>query len=309
MGKKSPRRGSMAYWHRARAKRLVPRIRDWNMQGDGLAGFAGYKAGMQTLLMVDDSTSPTQGTQVTVPVTVIETPPLFAYAIVAYRQTPFGIKASGQLNAQNAPKQLKRSLTPAKKAGTQEFNSPDYVEFRLLACTQPWKAGIGKKTPEIIELAIQGNAEKQLAYAKSVLGHEVRASDALKAGEYVDAIAVTQGRGWQGVVRRFGVSLNTRKASKAHRHGGSIGAERQGKVMYTIPRAGQHGFHKRTDGNKRVLAIREGTKAPTEGFKAYGKVKADFVLVKGSVPGPSKRFIALRKTVNAPALKAPVLVG
>ncbi len=309
MGKKSPRRGSLAYWHRARAKRLVPRIRSWNALAEsGVAGFAGYKAGMQSLLMVDDSTAPTQGQQVVVPATVIEAPPLFVYAIVAYKQTPVGLKASAQINAVNAPKQLKRSLTIAKKAKDPQLNASDFAEIRVLACSQPWKSGFGKKTPELIEFALSGSPEKQLEYAKSILGKELRAQDVFKAGEYVDAIAVTRGHGWQGVVKRMGVSLNTIKATGARRHGGSIGAERQAKVMYTIPRAGQHGFHQRTDENKRVLLVEDSSKAG-KSFHHYGSIKTDFILVKGSVPGPAKRFIALRKSIHPRQVKAPAILS
>lgn len=287
----------------------MPRIRSWNTSAEsGLAGFAGYKAGMQSLLMVDDSTTPTQGQQVIVPATVIEAPPLFVYAIVAYKRTPLGLKASAQTNVANAPKQLKRSITTAKKAKEQHLNASDFAEFRILACTQPWKSGLGKKTPEVIEFMLSGSPEKQLEYAKSVLGKEIRATEVLKAGEYVDAVAVTKGHGWQGVVKRMGVSLNPRKATGSRRHGGSIGAERQAKVMYTVPRAGQHGFHKRTDENKRVLLVEDGSKAG-KSFHHYGSVKTDFIVVKGSVPGPAKRFVALRKSIQLRQVKAPVILS
>ena len=64
MGVRGPRRGSLAFWHRQRAKRMVPRVRAWNFKVKGLSGFAGYKAGMVHVIMVDDSNSPTKGQEV-----------------------------------------------------------------------------------------------------------------------------------------------------------------------------------------------------------------------------------------------------
>ncbi|MBI3587619.1 50S ribosomal protein L3 [Candidatus Micrarchaeota archaeon] len=313
MGKKSPRRGSLAYWHRGRAKRMVPRIRSWNSRGAaGLAGFAGYKAGMASVLMVDDTGSPTDGAQVVSPVTVIEVPPLYIYSIEAFAPTPVGLKKVGELTAPNAPKQLHRSITSAKKPKTlpDVFVKLSASEYRIVAACQPWKSGLGKKTPEMVEIAISGNAQEQLNYAKGVLGKEIPASEVLKAGDFIDAVAVTIGRGWQGVVKRRGVSLSTHKSTGARRHGGSIGGERQAKVFYTIPRAGQHGFHRRTDANKRVLLTgnsADSAFSKTQ-FLRYGTLKSAFIAVRGSVPGPAKRFICLRKSLEKNSAKVPQII-
>ena len=181
------------------------------------------------------------------------------------------------------------------------------MQFRIIACTQPFKTNFGKKTPDLIEIPLRGNAQQQLDYAKGVLGKEIAASTVLKPGEYVDAIAVTKGKGWQGVVQRMGVALNPHKATKSRRHGGSIGAERQAKVFYTIPRAGQHGFHRRTDDNKRVLVMAgKEHQLAKKHFHSYGPVQNDFIAVAGSVPGPSKRLVVLRKSLHGKVLEPQV---
>src|SRR3989344_8095166 len=149
MGKRSPRRGSLAYWHRSRAKRLVPRIRSWPKEGTGLAAFAGYKAGMASVMMLDDTEAATKGQEIIVPATVVEVPPLFICSIVAYKNTVFGPKAAAQVNAAGMPKQLKRITTPAKKEG-DVTKLGGFAEYRVLACTQPWKSGFAKKTPEVL---------------------------------------------------------------------------------------------------------------------------------------------------------------
>ncbi len=302
----------MAYWHRARAKRIEPRIRSWHTQGTGLAAFAGYKAGMARMLMVADAGSPFAGQEVSTAATVIEVPPLFIYAITAYEKTVLGLKKIAEVPSINAPKQLKKSLTIAKKsAGVESLDAlgARAAQFRVIACSQPFKAHFGKKSSDSLEIPLRGNAAQQLEFAKTVLGKEVSASQVFKAGEYVDAIAVTTGKGWAGVVQRMGVSLNPHKATKSRRHGGSIGAERQAKVFYTIPRAGQHGYHRRTDENKRILVISgKEHELAKKHYHSYGPLHNEFVLVAGSVPGPSKRFVVLRKSLHG-LVKEPQVKG
>ncbi len=303
MGKKGPRRGSLAYWHRARAKRLVPRLR--HSPGQGVTGFVGYKAGMADVVLVDDSESPTKGQEVVVPVTVIETPPVFVYAVNALQLTPIGWKQVGQVVCTNAPKQARRSVTVAKKSkGFDALNNKKFNELRLLVFTQPWKTGL-KKKPEIVEIALGGETDKQLELAKNLLGKELKAEDVFKQGSFVDVIAVTTGKGWQGVVKRFGVALNPRKATAHRRKGGTLGGETQARVFYSVPRPGQTGFHRRTDANKRILKISTDALPP---LHHYGVVKNTYFLVKGSVPGPVKRLVRMRNAENS-EIKEPQLLA
>ncbi|PIT86012.1 50S ribosomal protein L3 [Candidatus Micrarchaeota archaeon CG10_big_fil_rev_8_21_14_0_10_59_7] len=312
MGKRGPKRGSRAFWHRGRARRIVPRMRDWGVAEKGAKGFLGYKAGMLSVTMTDDRETPTKGQEIVRACTVIEVPPAFIYSIIAFKSTPYGLKTFAEIPVQNAPKELKRRMTVSKKARltVEQLGQQlaDVVEIRLTACTQPKRIrGVGKKEPDLFEVALGGDVPAQFEYAKSVLGKELKFSDVFQEGETVDAVAVTKGKGWQGVVKRYGVSLNIRKATKSRRHGGSIGPERQGKVMYTIPRAGQMGFHRRTDEHKRLL--KHGADLGTKEFKRYGFVKNDYVIVDGSVPGPAKRVVMLHKRVaKTPVKKVEVKV-
>ncbi|MBI5228588.1 50S ribosomal protein L3 [Candidatus Micrarchaeota archaeon] len=304
-----PRRGSIAFRPRKRAERLVPRIRAWRKEGKGLMGFAGYKVGMTHVLVIDDRESPTKGHEIVRPVTVVEVPPVFVYSIVALEKTPYGLKVFTEVPCANAPRELRKVFTAAKKPRKMvtdlENNLSRIAECRVKACSQPKKSGLNKRTPEFFEIGLGGNPAEQLEVAKSLLGKEVSVSDVLSEGEFVDVIAVTKGKGWQGVVKRFGVALNIHKATKARRHGGALGPEKQGKVMYTVPRAGQTGFHRRTEVGKRVVKL--GNKAeevtPRGGFIDYGVTKSDFLLLTGSIPGPAKRFMILRKSLEKKELK------
>jgi large subunit ribosomal protein L3 len=70
--------------------------------------------------------------------------------------------------------------------------------------------------------------------------------------------------------------------------------------MYTVARSGQMGYHQRVEYHKRLMKISESPDEvnPKGGFVNYGLIKNDYVLLLGSVPGPKKRLIRLRKTVR-----------
>lgn len=312
MGKHGPKRGSRSFWHRKRAVSIVPRARFWNKETPGLTGFVGFKAGMVRVTFVDDSASPMTGQSITAPATIVEVPPIFIYSVTAIKALDTGPQPAVTITATGAPKYSDRALTLAKKPKhtLEQLGSKlaEYTELRVLALTQPSKSGLGNKTPEPIELALGGTIQEQFDFIKEHLGKEIHASKVFGAGDYIDAIAVTTGRGWQGLVKRMGVALNPHKATKSRRHGGSIGGERQAKVMYTIPRAGQHGFHRRTDLAKRILMIGESKAAtfiPKGGLKRYGPLSSEFVILRGSIPGPIKRLVSLRKSVRPGIIKAP----
>ena len=169
-------------------------------------------------------------------------------------------------------------------------------EFRLLVHTQPRETGIAKKTPEIFEIPITGDPKAQLEYAKHKLGTTLKFEDVFKEGETIDIQAITTGKGHQGVVKRHGVKVRTRKNKFKRRHIGSLGPYTPDRVLPgVIPHSGQMGFHARTDYNKRILKIGAGGLTPKGGWVNYGVVPGGFIVIQGSVPGPQKRLIMLRK--------------
>jgi len=196
-----------------------------------------------------------------------------------------------------------KKLGLAKNDGmrTIDANAERLVDVAVLAATSPEKTGIGKKQPEFMEIAVGGkDAKAKLEFAKGILGKEVKASDVFKDGEYVDAVAVTKGKGWQGAVKRFGVAMQRRKATGRVRHVGTLGPWHPARVMYTVPMAGQMGYHKRTEINKRILRIGEKPEGinPKGGFLGYGNVLNAYLLIRGSLNGPRKRLIRFRKSVR-----------
>ena len=116
----------------------------------------------------------------------------------------------------------------------------------------------------------------------------------------IDTIAVTKGKGFQGHVKRWGVKLLSHKNSKHRRMIGTQGSWHPAWVQATVPNAGQMGFQQRTEYNKRVLKIGEKGEeiTPSGGFPHYGVVRNSYVILHGSIPGPTKRLISMRDAIR-----------
>ncbi len=292
----------MAYWPRKRAKRMYARIGDWpKVETTVPLGFAGYKVGMTHIQIVDTNTnSKTKGQMLSKPVTILECPPLFVMGLRAYHDM-----TSTDVYYDKPSKNLLRKINVSKnpKMDLKKLDGKKYSSVKLICHTQP----VFKKTPEIFELAIGGPVEKQLEFAKHLLGKEIKVSEVFKEGDMLDAIAVTKGKGFQGVVKRFHTRLQNRKNEQAHRKVGTHGQNEPGKIRITVPQSGQMGFQTRTEYNKRILKMGTGSDMnPKGGFINYGLVKGDYVVLAGSVPGPRKRMIRLRGATRDYHTKYPI---
>lgn len=291
----SPRRGTMQYWPRKRAKRIYPRQR-FPSGEKGILGFAGWKAGMTHVQFTDNKkNSPTFGKIITKAATVVDAPSLFVCAIRFY-SSPSSFHVVGEKWAK-VPKNL--NIERKTAIGKKNFDK-NYDDVRLVVATQPTKSGLSKRKPDIFEIALSGSKEEKKKHAEEALGKEISARDVLKEGEFIDAAAVTKGKGFTGPVKRFGIKIQTRKNEQHHRHVGSIGGVTPRKVDWRVPAAGQHGFHARTEYSKRILLIEEDAKRliPRGGFLGYGIPKSSILLIEGSVPGPRKRLVRIRKAVR-----------
>jgi large subunit ribosomal protein L3 len=292
------RRGSLAYVPRKRAIRIYPVTKYWAESKEAKAlGFAGWKAGMTHIQYQDsNSKSPTFGRLVSKAVTIIDAPSLFVAAIRYYKKTPDGMKTIGEKWAKNFPKGLdiKKKAMPGKEATVENADN-----ILLLAATQSDLGGMKARKPELFEIAVGGSIEEKTKFAESVLGKIIEAKDVFKAGEFVDVSAVTKGHGYTGVVKRYGVRIQTRKDKQMHRHVGSIGSTVPRKVDWRVPQAGQLGFLTRTEFGKRIVSLGDDMKKIQQkgGFVRYGNFNS-YILIEGSVPGPKKRLIRLRKSAR-----------
>jgi large subunit ribosomal protein L3 len=305
-----PRRGSLAFTPRKRVRSETCRIqREQLAKGRKLQGFAGYKAGMTHLILVDEaSNSLTKGMEISVPVTVIETPPLRVDGFRLYKTTSYGKQAVTEVWAGAEAHGDFSKIEELIKGGISE------PELRMICSTLPDAvSGVPKKKHEVLEIKMSGEIEKDREYAKEVFGKEIRARGIFNEGEVVDVTAVTKGKGTQGPVKRWGVTIQNAKARRSGkaRHVGAIGGWRPRRVRWRVPQLGQTGYHQRTEYNKRVVKIGENGDeiTPKGGFLNYGIVRNEYLLLKGSVPGPKKRLVRISHAIRPhPKLAASDIV-
>jgi len=193
--------------------------------------------------------------------------------------------------------------------------------IRVLAHTQMNKLNFGQKKAHLMEVQVNGgaNIKDKVQWVKEHLEKEVPVGTVFEQDEMIDVIGVTKGRGFEGVTHRWGTRKLPRKTHKGLRKVACIGAWHPSRVKYTVPRAGQNGFHHRTEMNKKIYRIgksiaqadgsvvknngatefdlTEKNITPMGGFPHYGVVKNDFVMIKGACVGVKKRVLTLRKTL------------
>jgi len=219
-----PRHGSLAYLPRGRASRILPRVRYWPPY-DGepkLLGFIGYKAGHMTAYYIDTTpNSPTQGLEVSKVGTVVATPPIVVAGVVGYGEENQRLKELGRAWSEEVPEVIRRRI-PTWRPNQDALEKlkalkDELIEVRAIALAQPALAGLPRKAPDILEIKIGGEVEKALDYAVSKLGKEVKIEEVFKPGDFIDVIAVTKGKGFAGVVKRWGVKILPRKKRRGRR--------------------------------------------------------------------------------------------
>lgn len=183
------------------------------------------------------------------------------------------------------------------------------------------KSQAGKDGYNAVQLGFDDQKEQRVA--KPLLGHikkhngaavkrikefrnfskEVKAGDVLGVnlfapGDFVDAIGVTKGRGFEGVVKRhrFAGGDSTHGAKGWHRRSGAIGQRLfPGTVQRGLRMPGHMGQVRRTTQNLEIIQVREAE---------------NLLLIKGSIPGPEGDYIVIRESKKRPkGWKPPVSIA
>ena len=257
----------------------------------------------------DRKRSPHYGKEVMRAATVLETPPILIIGIRTYAQTPYGLKHLTEAWMKDPPQELERALVLPENFNTEEMlqkiqkTLDTITKIRVITATQPKQTSLSKKKPDINEIEIGGGTtQQQLEYAKALLGKTVTAEEIFKDGQYTDVAAVTTGKGFQGPVKRWGVAILQHKGRKTKRGVATLGPWNPHHVTYSVPRAGQMGYHQRIEYNKRILKIgKDGKEVTVKGdFIRYGTLKGPYILIEGSIPGTEKRAIRLRYPARPP---------
>jgi large subunit ribosomal protein L3e len=272
-------------------------------------------------------------------VTILECPPMVVVGVVGYVETPKGLRALTSVWASHLHEECKRRFyknwyRSKKKAFTKYAkkytdnkalidrhlaNIKKYATVvRAIAHTQVRKAKVGQKKAHIMEVQINGGTTQQkVDFAVGLFEKQVSVDAVFNTNDMIDVIGVTKGKGFEGVTTRWGTRKLPRKTHKGLRKVACIGAWHPSRVMWTVPRAGQNGYHHRTEANKKIYKMAKGSNTeagkgnattefdltskvitPMGGFPHYGQVNEDYVMLKGAVMGPKKRVITLRKSLR-----------
>jgi large subunit ribosomal protein L3e len=344
----APRHGSLGFLPKKRSRRHRGKVKafpkDEAKKPVHLTAFIGYKAGMTHIVRdVDRAGSKSHKKEVLEAVTVIETPPMNIVGIVGYIETPRGLRTFKTIWAEHLSDECKRRFyknwyRSKKKAftkyakkwqsdlGKKEIDKDlakmkKYCKvIRVIAHTQIRLLRKRQKKSDIMEIQLNGGTvADKISWAREHLEKEVPITEVFAQDELIDTIGVTKGKGFKGVTSRWHTRKLQRKTHKGLRKVACIGAWHPARVSFTVARAGQKGYHHRTEINKKIYRIgkgyhKEGDKEiknngstehditeksinPVGGFPHYGEVKQDFVMLKGCCVGPKKRVITLRKSL------------
>jgi large subunit ribosomal protein L3e len=344
----APRHGSLGFLPRKRAARHRGRVRsfpkDDAYKAPHLTAFMGFKAGCTHILReVNKPGSKLHKKEAVEMVTILETPPMVVVGLVGYVQTPRGLRTLSTVWANHLTDQVKRRFYKnwyrAKKkafskhaahasteAGAKDTKSQldrivKYCQVvRVLAHTQQNKLNLRQKKVHLMEIQINGGTmEQKVKFGHGLFEHPVPVDSVFLQNDFVDIIGVTKGKGYQGAISRWGCAMLQRKTHRGYRKVACIGAWHPARVRYSIARAGQDGYHHRTELNKKVYRVGRPAKdektgklewnastgadvtekniTPLGGFPHYGEVNDWFVMLKGAVMGPKKRVITLRKSL------------
>merc|ERR1712025_394630 len=191
---------------------------------------------------------------------------------------------------------------------------------RILAHTQTKLLRKRQKKAHLMEIQLNGGSiADKVDWAREKFEQPIPVSSVFDQDELIDIIGVTKGRGVKGVTSRWHTKKLPRKTHKGLRKVACIGAWHPSRVQYSVARAGQKGYHHRTEINKKIYRIglgihtkdgkvvknnaatefdpTEKTITPVGGFPHYGDVRNDYVMLLGATPGPKKRVITLRKSL------------
>jgi large subunit ribosomal protein L3e len=338
----APRHGSLGFLPRKRTKHHRGRVRSFPKDDATkpvhLTAFPVFKAGMTHILRdVDKVGSKLHKKETVEAATVLEAPPIVVAGVVGYIETPRGLRALTTVWAQHLSTQFKRRLyknwmNSKKKAFSkyaQKWSDEKNITreldrikkycqvVRVIVHTQLNKLNLRQKRAHVLEIQVNGGTIAQkVDFARQNFEQEIRVSKVFNQDEMIDVLGVTKGKGYEGVTTRFGTKRLPRKTHRGLRKVGCIGAWHPARVRFQVARAGQLGYHHRTEMNKKIyrigVGIRYNEKAnnastandlteknitPLGGFPHYGIVNEDFVLIKGCCVGPKKRAVILRKSL------------
>ena len=176
------------------------------------------------------------------------------------------------------------AVTQVKTAKTDRYNAVQvgFGEIRDVLVNKPRKGHFAKAGVANRRFLKEFRFDNAADYK---VGQEIKV-DIFAEGDRVDATGTTKGKGFQGAIKRHGLSRGPMgHGSKYHRHAGSNGpATTPGRVFKGKHMPGQMGHVRATVQNLEVVKV---------------DVEKNLLLIKGAVPGPKKALVMIKETVKS----------
>lgn len=157
--------------------------------------------------------------------------------------------------------------------------------------------GYGEKRERLFGKPLKGHFNKAgvkpVRYLKELrladanefqVGQEIKA-DIFEAGEHVDIVGTSKGKGFAGSIKRHNFQRGPMgHGSKSHRRVGSGGAKGPARVFKGTKRPGHMGAAKVTVQNLEVVKVDS---------------ERNLLLIKGAIPGPKGSMVTVKTSVKA----------
>jgi large subunit ribosomal protein L3e len=230
-------------------------------------------------------------------VTIIETPPMVVVGLVGYVETPRGLRTLTTAWAKHLNNEVKRrfyknwnkvkrkAFTKYAAAFSEDGEGQKELDekfarmkkycqvIRVLAHTQIKKVGLRQKKAHLMEIQINGGSvAEKVDFGSALFEKQVDVDAVFSVNDMIDTIGVTKGKGFTGVVTRWGVTRLPRKTHRGLRKVACIGAWHPARVQYNVARAGQDGYHHRTEINKKVYQVGKAYTETEEGKRETSTV-------------------------------------
>merc|ERR1711865_1219143 len=234
----APRHGSLGFLPKKRCTKSKGKIKSFPLDDASakphLTAFMGYKAGCTHILRdVDKAGSKAHKKEIVEAVIIIEAPPMIVVGMVGYLETPRGLKSLCTVFAQHLSDECKRRFYKnwgasekhkaftryAKKYtdGTGIDEEKARIEkyctsLRVICHTQIGKMNFRQKKAHICEIQVNGGSmADKIAFATGLFEQPVAVGGVFGTNEMIDTIAITKGKGYEGVVTRWGVTKLPRR--------------------------------------------------------------------------------------------------
>lgn len=234
----APRHGSLQFRPKTRSRTIRLAIRAFPKDDENvpchLTAFLSYKAGMTHVIRSKEYKLKNKlaTKELMEAVTLMEVPAMIVYGVIGYNKTLQGLKRTKVILADHLSESVIRRMFAKKYVPGVKytdirkdvgFTEEDVEELkrksdtiRVLVPSQADKIStLGQKKAHIAEIQVNGGTvADKVSWAIEKLEKEITISEVFEKNEMIDTIGVTKGKGFQGVVKRWGATILPRKTNK-----------------------------------------------------------------------------------------------